>query len=261
MRSVDRFRERLQARLVKVASRRFARTRVGRRVARARIGSRRLPVSDLYGFDRGLPIDRYYIEHFLARFACRPGYTSGDIHGHVLEIGGHDYVDRFGVAGERPGPGIVHLIDVLHESEINSEGTIFGDLVSPGVLPSDTFDCIICTQVLPVIWDTRSVLGNLHRSLRPGGVLLLTVPGITRSLVPERDNWGDFWRFTRASTRRLMVEAFAGGHVEVESYGNLQAATFFLQGFAAHELSLAELQLRDPNYEVTIAARAIKRQL
>jgi hypothetical protein len=30
--------------------------------------------------------------------------------------------------------------------------------------------------VLPVIWDTRTVLANLHRALRPGGVLLLTVP-------------------------------------------------------------------------------------
>jgi hypothetical protein len=122
-----RLRRRLQSKLVSVSARRFARTRVGRRVARARIGSRRLPVSDTFGLDRGLPVDRYYIEHFLARFACHPGYTSGDISGRVLEVGGREYVDRFGVAGQRAGSGIVHIVDVLHESEINPEATICGD--------------------------------------------------------------------------------------------------------------------------------------
>jgi len=227
-----------------------------RRYARARLGDRRVPVSQEFGFDRGQPIDRHYIDAFLARFACRPGYVSGDIAGRVLEIGGREYADRFGVAGAAPAPGVVHRVDVLHESEINAEGTIFGDLASPGTLPAETFDCIICTQVLPVIWDTRTVLANLHRALRPGGVLLLTVPGITRSLVPDRDHWGDFWRFTSASAHRLGTEAFPGGLIDVEAYGNLQAATHFLHGFAAHELLPAELDLRDPAFEVIIAVRA-----
>ncbi len=229
-----------------------------RHYTRSRMAVRRLPASREFGFDRGVPIDRHYIATFLARYASRPGYASGLIRGHVLEVGGREYVDRFGVPGDPPAPGVVHEVDVLHESEINPAGTIFGDLASPGTLPSDTFDCIICTQVLPVIWDTRAVLANLHRALRPGGVLLLTVPGITRSLVPDRDHWGDFWRFTTASARRLTAEAFSGGEVEVEAYGNLQAATFFLHGYAAHELSLAELDLRDPDYEVLIGVRATR---
>jgi SAM-dependent methyltransferase len=247
---VTRMRPHLRSELVRRASRRYA---------RARLADRRLPVSDDFGFDRGVPIDRHYIARFLSRFACAPGYAAGDIRGRVLEIGGREYVDRFGVPNERPGSGLVHQVDVLHESTINAEATIVGDLASPQTLPVDTFNCIICTQVLPVIWDTRAVLENLHASLRSGGVLLLTVPGITRSLVTERDHWGDFWRFTAESARRLALEAFEGGRVEVDVYGNLQAATFFLHGFASHELSLAELELRDPAFEVMIGVRARKR--
>lgn len=229
-----------------------------RRLARARLADRRLPVSAQFGMDRGMPIDRHYIERFLSRFVCRPGYAAGSIQGRVLEIGGRAYVDKFAVLGDEPGPGIVHRVDVLHESDINPGGTLFGDLAAGDTLPPETFQCVICTQVLPVIWDTPAVLANLHRALVPGGVLLLTVPGITRSLVPDRDNWGDFWRFTSASAERLVKEAFAGGSVEVDVYGNLQAATFFLHGFAAHELSLEELDLRDPDYEVTIGVKATK---
>jgi hypothetical protein len=46
--------------------------------------------------------------------------------------------------------------------------------------------------------------------------------------------------------------------VEVDSYGNLQSATFFLHGLSADDLSRHELDLHDPDFEVTIAARAIK---
>jgi SAM-dependent methyltransferase len=229
-----------------------------RLAARMQAGARRLPVSEYSGFDRGEPIDRHYIAEFLGRFACLPGYSEGDIKGHVLEVGGREYADRFGVAADAPGPGVVHRVDVLHESAVNPQATLVGDLQDPSTLPAATFDCVICTQVLPFVWDTRAVLANIHASLRPGGVLLATTPGITRAGVRERDQWGDFWRFTSGSLRRLAAEAFPGGTIEVEGHGNLQAATFFLYGFAAHELAPDALRMRDPDYEVLIGLRAIK---
>lgn len=227
-------------------------------VARLQLARRRTPISKEWGFDRGQPIDRHYIDLFLTRFSARPGYAIGSIHGRVLEIGGRDYVDRFGIAGEHPGPGVVHQVDVLHENPANPDSTIVGDLEQLGTLPEDAFDCILCTQVLCVVWDVQAAVRQLHRALRPGGVLLLTVPGITKAVTPDRDNWGDWWRFTSSSARRLVQEAFPHGTVEVEAYGNLQAATFFLHGFAAHELSPAELELRDPEYEILIGVRATK---
>src|SRR6185503_1474005 len=50
------------------------------------------PVSRTFGYDRGLPVDRYYIESFLER-------NRRDIDGRTLEIGDDEYTRRFG--GER----------------------------------------------------------------------------------------------------------------------------------------------------------------
>ena len=54
------------------------------------------PVSRSYGFDRGLPIDRHYIEDFLRRHGSWPGYAAGDIRGAVMEVGDDAYTQRFG---------------------------------------------------------------------------------------------------------------------------------------------------------------------
>jgi SAM-dependent methyltransferase len=230
-------------------ARRALRRRLRRRV---RFGSlRRLtPLSAVYGFDRGLPVDRYYIEAFLARFASQPGYAAGAIRGRVLEVGGREYADRFGPGAER--------VDVLHGGPGNPEATIVGSLTDEECLPAGAFDCIICTQTLHVIFDTRAALRTLHRALKPGGTLLLTAPGITRSCLPDRDAWGDWWRFTSLSLRRLLDELFEAEGVHVEAYGNLLAATAFLYGLAADELRAAELDTRDRDFEVLIAARAVK---
>ena len=54
-----------------------------------RLGLRRTePISRAYGFDRGTPVDRHYIEAFLQRHAPSPDYSAGDIRGRVLEVEG-----------------------------------------------------------------------------------------------------------------------------------------------------------------------------
>jgi hypothetical protein len=56
--------------------------------------ARTSPISNLFGLDRGRPIDHYYIENFLVRHAS-------DIRGRVLEFGGNNYMVRFGGAPRR----------------------------------------------------------------------------------------------------------------------------------------------------------------
>ena len=53
------------------------------------------PVSEDWGFDRGKPVDRWYLEDFLNRFSRQAGYGAGDIQGRVIEVGGDDYARRF----------------------------------------------------------------------------------------------------------------------------------------------------------------------
>jgi SAM-dependent methyltransferase len=221
-------------------------------------GLRRLtPVGRHHGGDRGQPIDRHYIENFLSRHAGVGEYMVGDVRGLVLEVGDDYYAKKFGVpASERPGG--VERIDVLHVDESNSQATIVGDLTAADHIPSDTFDCVICTQTLLLIYDLRAAVSTLHRILKPGGVVLATVPGISQICRPDVDLWGDYWRFTTRSARRIFEEAFPPENVKVESFGNVFASVAFLHGLAVEDVRKSELELRDPDYELLIAVRAVK---
>jgi glycosyltransferase involved in cell wall biosynthesis len=214
---------------------------------RVRFGSlRRLtPVSRRFGWDRGgLPVDRYYIERFLEEHA-------GDIAGHVLEVRDDAYTRRFG--GTK-----VTRADVLHPTTGNPNATIVADLTSADHVPGDTFDCIVLTQVLPFILDVQAAVRTLHRLLRPGGVVLATMPGISQIVRYDMERWGDYWRFTSLSARRLFECGFPEGEVRVETHGNVLAATAFLQGLSSRELRPDELDHIDPEYEVLITVRAVK---
>src|SRR5687767_2014936 len=104
------------------------------RVGHVRFGSLRRvnPISRHFGFDRGQPVDRHYIEGFLARNAT-------DVRGRVVEVGDDSYTRRFGA-------GRVTRSDVLHVSADNPQATIVADLANAEHVPSDTFDCVIVTQ-------------------------------------------------------------------------------------------------------------------
>lgn len=205
--------------------------------------ARTSPVSDEFGFDRGTPIDRIYIEDFLRR--NRPS-----IKGRVLEIGDDTYSRRFGA--ER-----ITKQDVLFVAAGNPSATILGDLSQNRVLPRGAFDCLLITQTLHLIYDMRAAVREMYRALRPGGVALVTVPGITRI---DRGRWSKewYWSLTEASARRLFGEVFGWKNVDVDSDGNVYAATLFLQGLAAEEVDADKLADFDPCFPVTINIRAEK---
>ncbi|MDQ2927019.1 MAG: class I SAM-dependent methyltransferase [Pseudomonadota bacterium] len=125
-------------------------------------------------------------------------------------------------------------------------------------VPGDSFDCFICTQTLTYIYDVKGALATIQRILKPGGVLLVTVPGISQMSPYDRDRWGEYWRFTAQSLGRLLGDAFGNQNVTVESYGNVLASTAFLQGLCAGDLSRNELEHRDQRYQMLIAGRAVK---
>ena len=210
--------------------------RVGRMTATS-------PLSREWGYDRGTPIDRHYIEGFLAKH-------SSDVRGHVLEIQEDDYSRRFG--GDR-----VTQQDVLNVDTGNPRATIIGDLADPATLPEARFDCIILTQTLHLVFDMPVAITNIHRALRPGGVLLITVPGITQlDRFEFLDSW--YWSLTSPALQRLLSGPFLPSNVEIEAHGNLYAATAFLHAAAVQEVSKRKLDKVDRTYPVTIAARAVK---
>ena len=203
------------------------------------------PIDSGFGLGRGKPVDRHYIEDFLSRHGA-------DIRGRVLEVGEDAYTVEYG--GAR-----VTRSDILHADASNPRATLIADLADGGVLPSDSFDCFICTQTLTYIYDVQRAVKTIHRILAPGGVLLATVPGISQMSPYDRDRWGEYWRFTAQSLGRLLGEAFGAANVEVEAYGNVLASTAFLQGLCAGDLSRDELEHRDQRYQMLVAGRAVKR--
>lgn len=203
------------------------------------------PIGRSFGLDRGWPIDRYYIDSFIAR-------NSMDIRGRVLEAGGlTSYARRVG--GKR-----VDQIDVLYPKEGFPDATLVGDLMTGRGIPSDAFDCVLLTQVLQFIYDLPSAVAHVHRALKPGGVVLATLPGISQVCGYDRQQWGEYWRFTDMSVLRLFSEAFGKENVAVEAHGNVLVACAFLQGLAIQDLRREELEHEDANYQFAISVRAVK---
>jgi hypothetical protein len=215
-------------------------------VGTVRFGSfRRLtPISPIFAIERGFPIERYYIEQFLSA-------NRQDVRGRVLEMGDDSYTRKYG--GNR-----VERSDILSVVP-GPQATIVADLTCADEIPADTFDCIIFTQTLQMIYDMRAALRHLYRILKPGGVLLLTSHGISKvGRRLGRDDWGEYWRITTQSAERLFAETFPKAAVEVGSYGNILTAMCALHGLASEELSPGELDHLDPDFEVIVTVRAVK---
>ena len=230
-------------RSVPVPLRRRVRQRVARLVRPAwlRTLQRTTPLSAHWGLERGTPIDRYYIEQFLH-------HHREDVRGGVLEVKDRRYTTAFGC-------GVTHS-DVLDIDPANPNATIVADLAVARHVDEHQFDCIIVTQTLQFVFDVGSAVRHLHRMLRSGGVLLVTVPSITRTdrlLLSS-----DYWRFTAATCTRLFGDVFGASNIEVRSRGNVLAATAFLNGMAREELSATDLDTEDPLFPVIVTTRAVK---
>lgn len=202
------------------------------------------PLGKDFGYERGEPIDRYFIHQFLAQ-------NREAIQGRVLECGNREYTQRYGGAQVRQS-------DILHPVAGNPEATLTGDLVSGIGVPEGVFDCVILTQTLHLIYEFQAALATVRRSLKPGGILLATFPSITQVSAYDAARWGDYWRFTGAAVQRLLGEHFGEGNVQIRSYGNVLTATSFLFGLASSELTERELNDVDPDFVMLVGARARK---
>jgi SAM-dependent methyltransferase len=214
-----------------------------RRGRRPRWGDlkRRQPFSQHYGFDRGQPVDRRYIEAFLTAHAAR-------IRGDVLEVLRGEYTRRFGAPGTRS-----HVVDI---DPGNGEATVIADLCEVGSLPARAYDCVVFTQTLQFLADPELGLENLWQSLRPGGALLVTVPCAARIDTTAPDS--DYWRWTPAGLEHLVRRRCPGADVQVSAGGNLVASVAAFLGLAVEDLASEDLADDDPAFPLIAATAVLK---
>lgn len=204
------------------------------------------PISSVWGTDRGLPVDRHYIHRFLDQHRS-------DIRGRVLEVKDSHYASTFGGSH-------VQETKVLDIDLTNPRATIVADLAQADHVQGNQFDCFILTQTLHIIYDIKSALGHAARLLKPGGVLLCTIPAVSRVNYENGGlDHGDFWRLTRAAVTRLFAEVFASEQVAVSTYGNVRICTAFLYGLATEDLEPHDLTVDDPWFPLIHCVRAVKR--
>jgi Methyltransferase domain len=201
-----------------------------------------IPVSAVFGLDRGTPIDRYYIEEFLET-------NKALIHGDVLEVSENHYSKKFGTN--------IESFEVLHYNNKNPLATIIGDLTKKQTLPVNKIDCFICTQTFHFIYNFKDAIQGAHHLLKKGGILLATLAGISQISRYDMDRWGDYWRFTILSAAKSFGEVFGEEQVTVNYFGNVLSTIAFLEGISAEELLPEELNYKDENYQmlITIVAR------
>jgi SAM-dependent methyltransferase len=201
------------------------------------------PIDSTFGLGRGgKTIDRAYIEQFLSRY-------QRDIAGRVLEVADDGYTRLFGGANVRhsdvlslvPAPGVSIVADLCRP---------------PADLPWGAFDCVIFTQTLQFVDEPAAALSTLARLLRRDGVLLATFPGISQISRYDDQRWGDRWRFTALAARELLGDGFRD--VEVQAFGSVLTAVGVLHGLVVDDLPNGALDVRDPDYEVVITARAVR---
>lgn len=205
------------------------------------VPKRRLePISSKFGYDRGTPVDRCYIEMFLDR-------VKGEIRGKCLEVTDNAYTKRF-------GEGRVTKSEVVDIDRKNPLATIVADLRDMKSVASNTFDTIIATHTFGVIDDFESAIRECARILKPGGMLLATVSSLGVAADPELA----YWRFTKASARYVFGKYFDRKTLEVSTLGNVLSGQAFWVGLAAEELSKKELSFVDERYPIIVCIQAKK---
>jgi len=197
------------------------------------------PFSRKFGFDRGTPIDRYYMEQFLK-------YVVGIVSEYktVLEVGENTYSKKSFRKAEK-----YDVLDYSNGMDLTDETTI----------PMSSYDVFLCMQTYNFIYDVRGAIHNSYRLLKKGGYLIATVAGnISQVSHSDMMNYGDYWRFTYLSIKKLVQEEF-GNRVEVFPYGNSMAATAFIQGVAVEDLdNKVLLDVVDDEYAILIGIIAKK---
>lgn len=201
------------------------------------------PLSDMFGLDRGTPLDRVFISRFLQ-------HHGEIICGDCLEVEESLYTRRYAQPDH-----VAHVLKYTPSLVRSEKNELVADLTRPETVPEARFDTFICTQTLNFIFDLDPVITSIHKLLKPRGYALITVAGISQISQYDHERWGDYWRFTDQSLRTLLIRRFNDDDCKIVTYGNVYTACLFLQGYAYEDIiDKSLLKIVDKNYQMVICA-------
>lgn len=123
-------------------------------------------------------------------------------------------------------------------------------------LPESSVDCILLTEVLEHLYEPKIVLQDLYRVLKPGGLILGTVP----FAVQEHEQPYDFHRYTYFGLEKMFLDAgykiihleYVGDMIGVGLSVAGRIAALFLKGLRKYHLgwlaSVLNVILKVPEY-------------
>ena len=195
------------------------------------------PFSQRFGFDRGAPVDRYYLQQFVR--SIRP-----IVRGRCLEIGGslkNNWFYRFDVDEFR----------TLELEQSKRADDLVGDAADPGVLDPASWDSILAFHVLEHCPNPFAVVSNMCAWLKAGGHACIVVPCAQR----VHNHPGDYWRFMPDGLRVLFRDF---SEVDVSTYGNPLTVVSNYVGLSHTELVAEDMDAVHPDYPVLACVVARK---
>ncbi|MGX7896310.1 glycosyltransferase family 2 protein [Tsuneonella sp. HG222] len=201
--------------------------------------ARRRPVGTAFGRDRGTSIDQFYIDKFFQRHA---GAMRGRIEWLRPEPAPALPEGNFAYTFEAEPSGANRVREVAAKFEYE-----------PASAP-DGHDCIAWHHGAHDPLELERLIARSRVRLNPGGVLLATLPGVAGGV--QTAGADGFWAPTPDGARRMFEREFGEGNVEVTSFGNVYAATSFLQGLAVEDIDAAWLDGVDPAFPLVLGIAA-----
>lgn len=195
-------------------------------------------------WNRGTPIDAYYVERFLHE-------NKSHIRGDILENSQSTYTWKH-------GDDRVTKSDVLEILPGNPAATIVGDLSNPDLIPANSFDCVILNQTLHTTSDHDAAVKSIYRILKPGGTALISLAGISPELSSDDGSSNKLRSYTSNSSIELFKSQFPETNIALQVFGNVLAATSYLHGISAEEVKTSELDHCDSQYPIILALTVTK---
>lgn len=100
----------------------------------------------------------------------------------------------------------------------------------------DSFDLVLCTQVLEHVQDPRQTLAEIRRVLAPGGMTLVSTHGVFLFHPDPPSSDQDYWRWTHAGLRKEFARCGEWRQLDVEASGNVVACLAYVAAQFLDEL-------------------------